>query len=536
VKESDNLYNLIKSLTKTEKAYFKKYASRHVIGEQNKYIALFDAISESRNGYDEKEIKKKLNKEKFVEYFPVMKNYLAGMILKSLNSFYSGSDTDNDIKNDIRYLEILYEKDLYENCAVILNRAFKQAYRINNFILLLELLKWKKNLINVGLYKGNQYASLERAGIEEKEIINKISNLSSYKDLSYKVRSLIVGTNPYYKGTAIKKELTNFLDDPLLQSENKALSLPALHLYYHILADIYDSLGRNVESFECRKKIIAAMEDQAEIIKNRVTNYRNITNYRIETFNLLGSGLNLGNYDELQVYINKVRMIEKKYPGKYSELDRQAVLVGTLMFELRIQFKKGEFTGAVQNMIELEKALREFSKIIPNSETLHFSYLLCYGYFGAGRMNEALDWMNKIINDKDIYKEWKLLVKSKILNLIIHYELGNLELLDYLIKSTYRFLRKNPHIGYDEKIAIEFIKQLPGIYSQTQLLTLYAESLEKLKAKYFQTDDNEPFEVINNFTSIAEFDIISWLESKISSKTFEAIVREKVRKDKLQKS
>src|SRR4030095_12060539 len=146
------------SLTKTEKAYFKKYASRHVIGEQNKYIALFDAISESRNGYDEKEIKKKLNKEKFVEYFPVMKNYLAGMILKSLNSFYSGSDTDNDIKNDIRYLEILYEKDLYENCAVILNRAFKQAYRINNFILLLELLKWKKNLINVGLYKGNQYA------------------------------------------------------------------------------------------------------------------------------------------------------------------------------------------------------------------------------------------------------------------------------------------------------------------------------------------------------------------------------------------
>ena len=76
MRESQNLYNLIKTLTKAEKAYFKKYSSRHVIGKQNKYTILFDAISGSNNHYNEEEIKKKLGDEKFVEYFPVMKNIL----------------------------------------------------------------------------------------------------------------------------------------------------------------------------------------------------------------------------------------------------------------------------------------------------------------------------------------------------------------------------------------------------------------------------------------------------------------------------
>src|SRR6266508_3161575 len=87
----DALYRLIKSLSKTEKAYFKKYASRHVLGRQNKYTALFNTIAGSLNGYDEKEIKKKFYNEKFVKNFPVMKNYLSEMILKSLNSYYSNS-------------------------------------------------------------------------------------------------------------------------------------------------------------------------------------------------------------------------------------------------------------------------------------------------------------------------------------------------------------------------------------------------------------------------------------------------------------
>lgn len=42
--DSPALYELIRSLTKSEKRYFKIYASRHTIGEKNNGIKIFDFI------------------------------------------------------------------------------------------------------------------------------------------------------------------------------------------------------------------------------------------------------------------------------------------------------------------------------------------------------------------------------------------------------------------------------------------------------------------------------------------------------------
>ena len=53
---SDELHKLIKSLTQSEKRFFKIYASRHIIGEQNNYVQLFDVIA-SQKKYNEEAIK-----------------------------------------------------------------------------------------------------------------------------------------------------------------------------------------------------------------------------------------------------------------------------------------------------------------------------------------------------------------------------------------------------------------------------------------------------------------------------------------------
>src|SRR4030095_9578888 len=148
MRSPDSLFKLVKSLNKAEKANFKKFASRHVLGGKNKYSLLFDAIAGGRNDDDENDLKRKFRNEKFVKNFPVIKNYLYDIILKSLSANDSNSGTENDIKNDIRYIEVLFKKSLFKDCKRILDRALKKANRNENFQLLLELLKWKKNLIN----------------------------------------------------------------------------------------------------------------------------------------------------------------------------------------------------------------------------------------------------------------------------------------------------------------------------------------------------------------------------------------------------
>ncbi len=529
MRQSDNLYKLIRSLTKTEKAYFKKFASRHVIGEQNKYVFLFDAVAASKNGYDEREIKRKYHREKFVKNFPVIKNYLYEMILKSLNSFYYGLSTENKIRNEIRNIEILYKKALFSDCTRSLNRALKQAYKTQNFLVILELLKWKKNLIHEGAFKGNDFVNLETAYNGEQDIIKKLKNQSDYRMLSYRARSLIVGTNPYKTSSISKKEeLLKILDTPLLQSECHALSYQALVTYFHVRAILFESLNRNLDALEYRKQLIRLMEEHPEGLE------QNLTNYIVSVYNLLGSCLALKLYDELEYYINKLRSLEKTYPKKISANDRLLTFVGSTMYELRMNISRGQFSKQIQNLIEIEKGLEEFDKKIVKVDELHFFYLLAYGYFGSGKFSEALKWVNKILNDKDASKDSRLIIITKILNLIIHYELGNLELLDYLIKSAYRYFKKSLLIGMEEKVVIQFLKHLPDISTQAQLETLFERTLNHLKAlsqSKSMGNTRGQFvgqsEIQSNFSGIAEFDLESWLESKITGKQFADVMKAK---------
>lgn len=523
IKKPDLLYKLVKSLTKAEKAYFKKYASRHVIGELNKYTLLFDAIAGSMNGYDENDIKKKFRNEKFVKNFPVIKNYLANMILKSLNSFYADSTPDNEIKNDIRYIKILYKKALFEQCRRIVESSLKKARKTDNFPVMLELLSWKKNLINESVYEGNQLTNIENAYSEEQDVIRKIKNLSDYRMLSYRARSVSTGSNPYLKEAGIKDELYKILSNPLLQSEDKALSYSARIIYHHVLAVVYECLEKNLEAFESRKQLLLIMEENPETMKG------NISNYIVSIYNLMGTCFALNRYNELENYIKKLRTIKINCNDTISENDHLFIFIGTMIFELKMLIKKGEFSLITQNISEMEKGLKHYEKDIVKEDRLYIFYMLAYSYFGSRKYDETLIWINRIFNQTEVNKDSKLLIPSMILNIVTHYELDNYELLDYLIKSAYRYFRKNSPDSYDMKIILEFFKRLPSITYQNQLKELFAESLGKIKAgkKSIVKSDSDAFKIHNNFTNSAEFDLESWLESKVMNKSFEEAVSDK---------
>ena len=55
IKVNEALFDLIHSLTKSEKRYFKLMSSRHTIGDENNYIRLFDAIGK-QSTYSEAEL------------------------------------------------------------------------------------------------------------------------------------------------------------------------------------------------------------------------------------------------------------------------------------------------------------------------------------------------------------------------------------------------------------------------------------------------------------------------------------------------
>ena len=115
MKASDDLFNLVRSLNKNEKRYFRLLSGLHA-GEK-KFLLLFDAV-DSQKEYDEETIKKKFRKEKFIRQLTFTKNYLYKSILKSLESYHSSADSE--IKNLLHRVEILFEKGLYAQCGKLL--------------------------------------------------------------------------------------------------------------------------------------------------------------------------------------------------------------------------------------------------------------------------------------------------------------------------------------------------------------------------------------------------------------------------------
>ena len=138
-----NLFFLIKSLNQSEKRYFKLFC--RTINVASNYLRLFEAI-DSRDSYDEKKLKETFAQETFVKQLHVTKIYLSQLILKSLRNYHHKVSKTAEITDLIRDIEILFTKELFDQCYFTIQKAEKLAARYEKLSLMIEILNWKRKL------------------------------------------------------------------------------------------------------------------------------------------------------------------------------------------------------------------------------------------------------------------------------------------------------------------------------------------------------------------------------------------------------
>lgn len=121
---SNDLHELIHSLTKMEKRYFKLYVSRSPGAKQPLALKVFDAIAKQRS-YDEKALLKAFKDESFASNFPAYKNHIYNTVLRVLAHYRESSTATDSIDVQLRQVRILMENNLYK-------QAFKLNQRLKN--------------------------------------------------------------------------------------------------------------------------------------------------------------------------------------------------------------------------------------------------------------------------------------------------------------------------------------------------------------------------------------------------------------------
>ncbi len=505
MKPSEELFNLIKSLTKSEKRFFKLSSSLQS-GEKN-YLKIFDAIDE-QEVYDEHSIKKSFKNEKFIKHFPSEKNHLYKLILKSLRSYFSDNSISSILKQEIKNIEILYNKTLYEECEKFLKRAKKLAFEHEKFYYLFELISIEKMLLEEAFEDGKFNRSLDDLIEEEQMVIAKLRNLAEYHVLYSKV-NLAFRSEGYTRDLNTKNIIDEVSENHLIKSKNTALSKRAATICYYTQGFCHSSNNQKDLSF------IAFLQVKSILDRNPTLRGDLIKRYVRTLYNLLKIHIERKEFRSAFKLIEELRALEKN--DKFSSIDvKIRIFRAANMAELDIYDKLGEFEKGLTLIKKIEDQLKYFESNTNKEHLIAFYLKFSVLYIGINDLNKSLYWVNKILNDNEKLLRQDLYAYARLINIIIHFELGNYDLIEYLVKSTQRFLNKKKRDFDLEKLILTSIRKLSKSTNREKKKEGYIVFRSKLE-ELFKEPDNR---IVLNY-----FDFLSWLDSKIDNIPFSEAVQ-----------
>jgi len=182
----------------------------------------------------------------------------------------------------------------------------------------------------------------------------------------------------------------------------------------------------------------------------------------------------------------------------------------------------GEFEKGICIIPELSAQMQQWSHQIDAHRILVFHYKIACLYFGAGDLQKTIEHCAHIIQHPDPHLREDLHCFARILTLIAHIELGNEQLVQYQVRSTYRFLRRMNDLNSVQEEILLFLRNLPQT-NEDQL----ARKFKKLQSTLIELQ-KKPYQK----RAFLYLDIISWLDSKIQHKTIQEVIRAKFRQRK----
>ncbi len=505
MKPSTELFNLIKTLTKSEKRFFKLTSSLQS-GDKN-YLKIFDFI-EKQSEYDEKALKSAFEGEVFIKHLPSEKNHLYKLILKSLRSYYSEQSINSILNQELKNVEILYNKALYKECEKFVGRAKQIARKHEKFYHLFELISWEKKLLNAAHESGVFSKDMDELVKEEELVIAKLRNLAEYTMIYSKI-NLIFRSGGFTRTDSEREMVESIADYHLIKGKNTALSTKAASICYYIKG-LCAATNRNyTDSYAFFNRTREILDDNP-LIKDESGR-----RYVMTLFHLLRCYIDSGDYEKARMLIEEIRSLESKKGFKSIDLSVR-IFSNSYYHELVLLHSIGEFQKSVDLIEKIEEGQAKFGDKITKEMEILLSYNKAYSYFGIGDYKSALHYLNEVLNDNEQNLRQDIYSFSRVFNLVIHSELENYDFLEYVVKSTNRYLSKQDRDYEIENVCIKHIRKLAKTHIKVNQLEIFEAMNEEI---------GELLKLQNERTILEYFNIAAWVESKISKKPFDELVR-----------
>lgn len=505
----DPVFELIKSLSKSEKRSFKLYAGRMEGCADSNYIRLFDAMDRA-DSYNETDI---LSLSAIPQkQLANTKAHLYKQILLSIRSTSAKSNADIALREQIDFARILYSKGLYQQSIRVLGKAKEKAYELEQLTIALEIVEFEKLIESYFITR----SSSNRAD----ELTQQTYTLNTHIEQSNRFSNAAIQLYALY----LKKgHVRNASDEEQLRQyflqlcphldiqEESRLSFSELH-YYNLSHYWYGFIGQDA-AYCCiyaRKNwdLFEASPHQKSLTPGA---YYKSYNYLLESL------FHLHNHADFRYYLQK---LHQELQGDVVKSHHNGYIQSHLFYfthALNLYFYEGLFEAGKEIIPEILNFIQDNSNRIDTHHIFVLYYKVASLYFGCGDYRLCVHYLNKIIHSTDSTIRVDLQCFSRILRLLSYFEQDDDEILQYQIRTTYNFLKKQNNLSTVQKEILSFLHHLHSFY-RNQLQSEFSVLYQRLTSL-----QEDPYEKRNFFY----IDILSWLESKIENQSVQTIIRNK---------
>ena len=489
--KSESLIHLINNLTKQEKKEFSLYISNK---PEKDYIFLFRLIDDKKIS-DPEELKMSFLAAKPASSFNTVVIYLFDLLIDILTRLRTEQDSYYLLFNELLHARVLYEKSMYQECFQVLKKVKEKAVYYENHFALLVAQRLELNYL----------LTLDFEDMDEQKLLNKQykmnNTLKSIRQLNEQSSLYeLLKYRMINKGASRSLEETQKLDD-LVTSEISIVASAGVENFEikknHQLfqANYFITVGDYKAAFNSFVELNKLFEENSHLWNNPPVYYLMTVEGMLESLRIMH------NYEGMNYFIEKLTKLSS--PSSSFQLNVTYVI---FIYRLFSFIDAGDFDKAGMWIAEHQASLIDKMLLLKEQQQAEMSLYIALIHLGNGEYRKARKRLSATIGRGHLYS-LPLFRTIRIVNVMIHYELGEVDYLQSEIRSIKREMSKNK--GYNLKVESFLLKFLNYSFADTnrkkraQIWESMAEEVHALYADKYETQ------------ILRKFDFVAWVEAKI---------------------
>lgn len=430
----DDLFELVKCLSPGEEKHFRKAAQRHVLGGQNHYAWLFEQLRASESP-DWRRISEEMKERGISSPLPQLKNYLKEMLFAALRSYHSNHDIHSQLLEGLGNLGFLFEKKQFGLLGKEIRRLKALAIQYEEHHILFKIGDYERRLFKETAQK-NLRDGIEAILEEQRGFALDFSNRMEYVHLLDRV-FLIAKSSPQSGDEALEELMGN----PLLGHEQMARTQFSL-IYFHQIHAINHQLRREwVLAQRHFGKVIEVWDNSQQLIKEWPSIFRRILG------NYLGICHLLNDWDKFPPLLHRM----SETPAK-TLADESEKFSTSHYFALLAALGKHD-TALIEKLIpEIKAGLAQFQHWMDEGRVMAFGFNISIYFFLQGKSKSFREWSAPLVHHTKTERRMDLPMLSRALGLLVTWESGDEDLLEYQLRSVERNYEKWGSLPLAERV------------------------------------------------------------------------------------